>query len=155
MKLYSRIALLGAVCMLAFFSSPGMAHTALKESSPADTAVINVAPTELKLVFTAAVSLVKMEVLHLGQHAMETGFKPIAEASTEFVLPLPPLAPAAYTVNWSAIGPDGHTVSNSFAFTVDPAAVMQHGEGHQHDPAHAHDASHTGSGHEPADHVNH
>ena len=27
-----------------------------------------------------------------------------------------------YTVNWAAIGADGHTVSNSFSFTVDPAA---------------------------------
>ena len=155
MKLISRTVMLGAISMLTFFSSITMAHTALKESSPANTAVVTVAPTELKLVFTAAVSLVKMDVLHMGQHAMETGFRPIVEARTEFVLPLPPLAPAAYTINWSAIGPDGHTVSDSFSFTVDPAAAMQHGEGHQHDPAHTHDESHAGSAHEPVDHSNH
>ena len=122
--------------LAALTSLPLSAHTALKASVPASGAVINHSPEELRLEFNGPVQLMKLEVLHMGEHAMELGFKPIAEARTEFVMAVPALSPASYTVNWAVIGEDGHTVSESFSFTVDPAAAV-HGGSDGHHAGHA------------------
>jgi methionine-rich copper-binding protein CopC len=42
---------------------------------------------------------------------------------TRFSVATPSLTAGSYTVNWAVIGADGHTVTNSFSFSVDPAAV--------------------------------
>ena len=39
-----------------------------------------------------------------------------------FRLETPGMHPGAFTVNWAVIGADGHTVTNSYSFTVDPNA---------------------------------
>lgn len=160
MRLLTLLARYQWLVLAALFAGSAAAHTGLKESVPADQAVVNTAPAAIQLVFTAAVSLVRVELLHAGEHAMDIGFKPVATPTTEFSIPLPPLAPAAYTVNWSVIGADGHTVSNSFAFTVDPTAMAHahgadhaHGTEHQHDPAHHAEVHGDQAG--QADHTNH
>ena len=30
-----------------------------------------------------------------------------------------------FTVEWAAIGADGHTITNTFSFTVDPNAISE------------------------------
>lgn len=142
MRQLVQLAKITLMACLSLGSGTVLAHTALTESSPSDGAVINMGPSELKLTFTEDVRLVKLEVLHLGQHAMDIGFKPMTEAKSEFVIAMPQLSPAAYTVNWAAIGDDGHTVTNSFAFTVDPSATPMHGAEHMHEDGHQHEADH-------------
>ena len=137
MKKAIRIVMISLASALALTTANLYAHTALKASLPAAGAVVNMAPAELKLTFTEPVRLVKVEILHMGQHALDTGFKPTTEAKAEFVIGMPSLSPAGYTVNWSAIGDDGHTVSNSFAFTLDPDAPAAHTDEHDHEAAHA------------------
>jgi hypothetical protein len=34
--------------------------------------------------------------------------------------------PGAFTVNWAVIGEDGHTVADSYSFTVDPSITEEH-----------------------------
>lgn len=133
----------GAIILMASVAgTAALAHTGLKTSLPANGAVVTIAPAELHLEFNGPVQLLKVEVLHMGEHAMDIGFKPIADAKASFVLPLPSLPASNYTVNWSAIGADGHTVGNSFGFIVDPSgsasAGMNHGDGgdHHHDGNH-------------------
>lgn len=102
------------------------AHTALKEALPADGAVLNVAPTTLELGFSEEVQLLKVDVSAAGT-AQDIGFKPSAAAARTFSLPLPALRPAAYTVNWTILGADGHRVEGTLGFTVDPAAAAAAG----------------------------
>ena len=137
-----RIVMISLASLLALGTANLYAHTALKASQPAAGTVVNMAPEELKLTFTEPVRLVKVEILHMGEHALETGFKPTTEAKAEFAVAMPLLSPAGYTVNWSAIGDDGHTVSNSFAFTVDPDAPASRHDEHDHGAAHDHGADH-------------
>ena len=51
-----------------------------------------------------------------------TSFEASAEAMASFRLETPGMHPGAFTVNWAVIGADGHTVTNSYSFTVDPNA---------------------------------
>lgn len=95
-----------------------LAHTALKTSSPEDGAVITAAPASIDLQFNGAVRLIRVEITGNGQK-VDTAFKPATEAVGNYTIATPGLVDGQYTVNWAAIGADGHTVTNSFSFTVD------------------------------------
>ena len=110
------------LCMAIAFPVLVQAHTALKESTPGDGATISTIPSNLDLVFNAEVQLVKLELMGVG-HEMTTNFKPAGEAASIYKVETPGMHPGEFTVNWAAIGSDGHTVTNSFSFVVDPAAA--------------------------------
>ncbi len=111
-----------ATLLLVFASVAVQAHTALKESTPANGATVAAIPASIELEFTASVRLVKLELTMSG-HAMPTGFRPSSEAMTSFSIPTPGMHPGNFTVNWAVIGADGHTVTDSFSFKVDPSAT--------------------------------
>ena len=95
------------------------AHTGLRESLPADGAMLKTEPNEIHLVFSGPVKLIKLELMGVG-HEMPTAFEPNSEAQSDFVIATPGMHPGKFTVNWSAIGSDGHALSDSFTFEVDP-----------------------------------
>lgn len=112
----------GAFLVLCLFAANlASAHTGLKESTPAADATIKEPPAQINLVFTAPVRLIRLEVLAGGQ-AVPTKFAPSSEAVASYVIDTPAMMPGNFTVNWAAIGADGHTVSNTFSFVVDPSA---------------------------------
>jgi len=98
------------------------AHTALKESTPGDGVTISTIPSNLDLVFNAEVRLIKLELMGVG-HEMATNFEPSSEVASIYKIQTPGMHPGEFTVNWAAIGADGHTVTNSFSFVVDPTAA--------------------------------
>jgi len=118
-KLFLRASLLASLLALPL---QVLAHTGLKTSAPADGAVLQAAPASIDLEFTAAVRLIKLEVSS-GGNALETAFKPAAELTAKYSIPTPGLAAGAYTVDWAVIGADGHTVTNSFSFSVAPSVA--------------------------------
>ena len=95
------------------------AHTALKESTPKDGVTINEIPEKIDLVFNADVRLIKLELMGVG-HEMPTNFEPKSEAIATYQIATPDMHAGEFTVNWAVIGEDGHTVTNSFSFVVDP-----------------------------------
>lgn len=108
----------------AFILLPALAfaHTGLKTSSPADGAMLHAAPATIDLQFTAAVRLIRVEVSSNGK-SLDTGFKPATESVASYTIATPGLVDGSYTVDWAAIGADGHTVTNSFSFTVDSSVA--------------------------------
>ena len=134
--LISRIVIAGVLLVICTTAS---AHTALKTSNPADGAVVNKAPEQLQLTFTASVALVKFSVTDSMDKQLEVDFTPSREPRTEYLMAIPQLPAGNYKVDWAVIGADGHTVANSFAFEIDPAAAHGHpghggdaGVGHPH-----------------------
>lgn len=118
--------------LIALFHSSALAHTALTHATPGDGALVNANPSEISLEFTGPVTLVKFELMGTG-HEMETEFKMDPEAKARFTVTTPGMHPGDFTVNWSVIGADGHTVSDSYSFKVDPDAADEHAgstEGH-------------------------
>lgn len=111
------------VCLFAAvaFQIVASAHTGLKESTPAAGATVTAEPSEISLVFSGEVKLIKLELMGMG-HEMPTSFEPSTEAKASYVFQTPGMHAGKFTVNWAAIGEDGHTLTNSFEFEVDPTA---------------------------------
>lgn len=117
MKTVKAILRVGMLLSLIALPFQAFAHTGLKSSVPANGATVEVAPASLDLEFTAAVRLIKLEVTSAGK-AVATSFKPSAESKAAFSITDLNLGAGTYSVNWAVIGADGHTVADSFSFTV-------------------------------------
>lgn len=112
-----------AVMAFAFLVSvSAYAHTGLSEATPGDGAVVKEGPGHISLTFNGPVRLVKLELMGVG-HEMPTNFEASSEAKATYMIETPGMHPGAFTVNWAVIGADGHTVANSYSFTVDPNAT--------------------------------
>ena len=117
-----RIMIKTFLCTLLALPVLVQAHTALKESTPGDGVTLSTIPSNLDLVFNADVRLIKLELMGVG-HEMATNFEPSSEVASSYKIETPGMHPGEFTVNWAAIGADGHTVTNSFSFVVDPTAA--------------------------------
>ena len=106
-------------------SATAFAHTALTEAMPGDGAMIKQGPAHINLTFNGPVKLVKLELMGVG-HEMPTNFGSNSEAKNAFMIETPGMHPGAFTVNWAVIGEDGHTVADSYSFTVDPSITEEH-----------------------------
>ena len=117
-----RIMIKTFLCTLLVLPVLVQAHTALKESTPGDGVTLSTIPSNLDLVFNADVRLIKLG-LRGGGHERATNFGPSSEVASIYQIETPGMHPGEFTVNWAAIGADGHTVTNSFSFVVDPTAA--------------------------------
>jgi methionine-rich copper-binding protein CopC len=99
-----------------------LAHTELQESTPADGAVLQEPPAALELKFSADVQLLKLEIANADGAAQDIAFTASASAAKAFSVPLPAMEPAAYSVNWTILGADGHRMEGSLSFLVDAVA---------------------------------
>jgi len=106
-------------------SATAFAHTALTEATPGDGAMMKQGPAHINLTFNGPVKLVKLELMGVG-HEMPTNFESNSEAKNAFMIETPGMHPGAFTVNWAVIGEDGHTVADSYSFTVDPSITEEH-----------------------------
>lgn len=115
------------VCLLFTLVIPAtaFAHTALTEAMPGDGAMVKQGPAHINLTFNGPVKLVKLELMGVG-HEMPTSFESNSEAKNAFIIETPGMHPGVFTVNWAVIGEDGHTVADSYSFTVDPSFTEEY-----------------------------
>ena len=132
-----RIHLLVAALLLLVMHGTASAHSAMASSVPGNGQTVS-SPDQLMLSFDGAVRLVRLTV-NSDSGVVDVGFVPEAAAASMFHVPMPSLAAGAYRVNWTILGADGHSVSETFRFTVDPAApaaampdLHSHGAGGDH-----------------------
>jgi copper resistance protein C len=96
------------------------AHTHLRSSVPADKSKV-AAPQALELHFSESARVTAL-TLQQGSAAPVNLTVPTA-AGKDVKVPVKTLAAGDYKVNWRVAGEDGHLMSGSFGFTVDPAAL--------------------------------
>lgn len=118
MRFFSLIKVV-CISMAMLLQISAYAHTGLRESIPADGAMIKTEPNEIHLVFSGPVKLMKFQLMGVG-HEMPTAFEPNSEPQSDFVIATPGMHPGKFTVNWAVMGSDGHPMSDSFTFEVDP-----------------------------------
>ena len=108
-------------------SMTASAQNVLKSSTPAGGSMLDRSPSELALDFNGQVRLVKLS-LKRSDESIDVGFKPDLTAATSFIVPVPELASGAYSLEFSVIGEDGHTVAGHFNFGIGmPAAHTESG----------------------------
>lgn len=119
-----RAVLAALLTLLALVLAPGVAlgHAELESSSPADGAVLAVAPAEITGDFSEAVDPARssMELRGPDGAVLATGGVPGDGPPTRMMIAgLPELARGAYEVRWTTVTPDDNGVERgTFAFTV-------------------------------------
>ena len=104
--------------LAAFVPLAAHAHSPLKSSTPAaDSTVARVEVIEVE--FAAPVRLVRLRVMH-GEKEIPTGFAVNPEPAASYRIAAADIPAGRIEVEWAAIGADGHTLTETFSFTVDP-----------------------------------
>ncbi|MFI2431815.1 copper resistance CopC/CopD family protein [Streptomyces sp. NPDC018693] len=116
--------LLGALLVLLLLpgAGPASAHSALRDTDPADGSVVQSAPSAITLTFTESVGLLddSFRVLDPGSHRVRTGEVQHADGRSDTArITLPAgLGDGTYTVAWRVVSADSHPVSGAFTFSV-------------------------------------
>jgi methionine-rich copper-binding protein CopC len=97
------------------------AHTGLRESTPAADSRVQAVPSQIELIFTGPVRLIRLDVV--GDSEPQVTFSPASEPESVYRIPAAGLVNGEYEVAWAAIGADGHTIADSFRFVVDLSAA--------------------------------
>ena len=94
------------------------AHISLKQSTPAQEAMLMKSPEQLSLTFGGEVRLAKVIIKDEKNKSINFDFKTSSTPSTDFSWSLPSLPQGTYTVKWIALGGDGHKMTDTFRFMV-------------------------------------
>lgn len=102
---------------LLLFASGVQAHTKLEQAMPADNSVNKAAPKEIVLHFSEATRLTALTIQKEGDK--EQPLKPLPTTAAKMItVPVSPLSPGKYLVNWRVVGDDNHVMSGKLRFTV-------------------------------------
>jgi methionine-rich copper-binding protein CopC len=107
---------------VAALSATGLAHAHahLRSSTPANHSTLTAAPKMVTLEFQEPVQLT---ALSIGKGGKIEKIAPLpAPASKTFALPLPVIDAGTYVITWRAVSGDGHVMSATIEFSVQPAA---------------------------------
>jgi methionine-rich copper-binding protein CopC len=93
------------------------AHAHVRTSEPGDRTTLATAPTKLVVRFNEAVRVAVLTLQKGSDKAV--ALKPLPKAPVADIdVPLPALAPGAYTVQWRVAGDDGHVTGGTIRFAV-------------------------------------
>lgn len=110
------------------------AHSPLTSLSPEDGAVLQKAPAEIKIVFKLPTKLIKVNILKITTDSNGSILRSLfvksegdevslngdflMKVAEKHVIALPILQSGDYSVEWRAIGGDGHVIKGNFSFQV-------------------------------------
>lgn len=120
------VGLLVAAAAVLGTALPASAHDQLIESTPAEGAVLDAAPTEIVLTYSGAILDGTATVAVLD----ETGADHVAgvPSSLDGTVTVPVeegLASGAYEIRWAVTSEDGHPISGVIAFSIDAAPTAE------------------------------
>jgi methionine-rich copper-binding protein CopC len=101
------------------FASHALAHAGLENSMPAANAHLTNSPPELRLNYESPVMLMSLTLMDNSGQVIDIHFKASSNLEKTHKLPLPTLNKGSYTLNWAAMGKDGHNVKGSFVFMLE------------------------------------
>lgn len=100
----------------AAWSAPASAHAALIGSHPADGAVLDEAPAQLRLDFNEAVAPLVLRLVSADGTAIALDRYNVA--GTTVVIDPPVLGPGSHVLSWRVASEDGHPVGGSVLFSI-------------------------------------
>ena len=111
--------------ILSLTAAVAHAHTELSSSTPADEAVLDVAPDKIALHFSEPVRLTSLSIE--GEASGKQDLLPLlSSASAEFSIEPPSLPEGSYIVSWRALSADTHVMTGKFSFTVNSGDAGSH-----------------------------
>ncbi len=118
-KTLLRVGLLCAACVI---GHPAFAHAFLERATPAVGSEVSGSPPALTLSYTEPVEpLFSTVTVTDASGARVDGGKPVPQDGGRVLsVPLKPLAPGVYAVEWHVTSVDTHKTEGHFTFTVKP-----------------------------------
>lgn len=121
-----KVTLLAMTATVTLMSGVAFAHAKLQHLSPADNALLVIAPKTLTLTFDEDVQLGVLK-LNAAGNEIPVAIDRAGKASRIVTVTLPVLMPGKYEVRWSALAADdGHVTKGAFSFTVMGSTPMPH-----------------------------
>jgi copper transport protein len=113
--------LLGPLVAAAVLAPSALAHANVVATSPRDGAILESAPTEVRVRFDDSVSVAPGTAVVSNDGGSALGGPPrLATGGRELVLPLRRLGDGDYSVRWRIVSDDGHIETGVLAFRVGP-----------------------------------
>lgn len=112
---------LAGAALLAACSTGALAHAVVRQSSPAQGAILATAPEEVTITFNEKVEkLFSTATLKnaAGATVVTTKAKIDPANPSTLRLAVPALKSGKYVVNWTAVGQDGHRRTGAINFSV-------------------------------------
>ncbi|MBV9811722.1 MAG: copper homeostasis periplasmic binding protein CopC [Acetobacteraceae bacterium] len=115
-----------AICFAACTAAgvlPALAHAHLQSAVPPVGGTVSAAPTEVQIKYSEGVEprFCSVAVTNAGGARVDAGAAHIASGdNTRLIVPLKPLSPGIYHVEWHATAVDTHKTEGKFDFTVQP-----------------------------------
>tara|TARA_B100002049_G_scaffold135863_1_gene100666 strand:+ start:366 stop:719 length:354 start_codon:yes stop_codon:yes gene_type:complete len=108
------------LALMLMFSAGAIAHgdVMLESSSPSDNAMLMSAPEQLTLTYSKPLRLMKVSITGNEAGEVDFAFTPASGKQADYTWQLPVLKPDTYTVEWIAMGGDGHKMKATFSFMV-------------------------------------
>ena len=105
-------------CLFALWGSIALAHSPLKETTPANGAVVAAAPSEITLTFKGKIRLTRVSVAHESSATVDLDLGTQKGFISHYTLPMTTTARGSYSVTWRGLGSDGHALKGSFSYKV-------------------------------------
>jgi len=118
------VVLVGAIALTVGAALPAAAHNVLTGSDPSDGATLNAAPTTVTLTFDQTVQNFEPVITVTGPNGnqFQTGSTAVRDNTVSSAVD--GSGPAGvYTVGYRVVSADGHPVTGSVSYTLDPAAA--------------------------------
>ncbi len=108
---------IGSILAMLMIAAIAAAHVHLKQSDPAEGAVVSAAPSQIVLTFTEPALVTSLWLQQDANPRQKLGPVP-SDAQMTITVPTPGLKAGKYTVTWRAVSPDRHVMSGQLHFTV-------------------------------------
>jgi methionine-rich copper-binding protein CopC len=116
-----------SLCCWVFLAVGGrvVAHSEFQSAEPPPGAQLAAAPRDLQLTFTEPLSTTSRAFLYAENFQPIAGVASVIDANDphRLIVQTPPLEPGVYTVQWLAVGADGHALRGSYQLAVREQAV--------------------------------
>ena len=113
-----RLAMAIVTAAMMAVATPALAHTSVRETNIAENATLARAPANFTIVFSGATGLANVTLTDSAGRAVALNYTPPRAMASSFAIPLPSLAPGAYTLAWRTIAHDGHAMPGAVHFTI-------------------------------------
>lgn len=112
---------LGLIALLIGASASfGWAHSPVKTTSPVNNATLTEVPTSLVMTFAAPARVMKVTMIRTNAQGEQEARVdiPTRDKITEIELTPEFMGAGSYTVQWRALGEDGHALNGEWKFQV-------------------------------------
>lgn len=97
-----------------------LAHTGVASTSPKNGAILERSPAAIEIEFRGETRLTSVVAIATNKAERKLQFAPKSSA-TSFKLPNPELEPGRNKILWKGLSKDGHVVSGTLVYIIDPA----------------------------------